>query len=169
MAEQGSLGLIAQQRYERPYLDSNVLIAWKKGEVIDGVDRFAIAQHILLQAEEGRAYRITISALTLAEVYKVKGQPVRLSNKRTEDLLLYFQNDWFDIIPVDRRAGEDANLFCRQYAILPNDAIHLACALRGGCDVLLAWDNRFCKVNHPSIRIEEPQTIPAPTPLISRP
>jgi predicted nucleic acid-binding protein len=160
VAEQGRLSLGAQQRYKSPYLDSNVFIAWKKGEVVAGVDRFGIAQHILLEAEEGHAYRITISALTLAEVYKVKGRPERLSNKLTEELLLYFQNDWFDVIPVDRSIGEEANLFCRQYGILPNDAIHLACALRASCDVLLAWDKRFCKVNHPSIRLEEPQIIP---------
>lgn len=152
--------MAVQQRYERPYLDSNVFIAWKKGEVIEGVDRAAIAEHILLQADENHAYRITISALTIAEVYKVRRGGERLSKRATEDLLLYFQHDWFDIIPVDRRIGEDANGFCRQYGILPNDAIHLACALRASCDVLLAWDGRFCKVNHPSIRLEEPQIIP---------
>jgi hypothetical protein len=42
---------------------------------------------------------------------------------------------------------------------MPNDAIHLACALRAGCDVLLGWDNRFAKVTHPNIRLEEPQII----------
>jgi predicted nucleic acid-binding protein len=150
-------------------LDSNVFIAWKKGELINGVDRAAIAEHILLEAEERHSYRITISALTLAEVYKVKGRPERLSNKLTKDLLLYFENEWFDVIPVDRSIGEEANRFCREYGILPNDAIHLACALRAGCDVLLAWDDRFCKVNHPDIRVEEPQIIAARPPLINPP
>ncbi len=161
MAEQGTFGLDAKRRYVKPYLDSNVFIAWKKGEVVNGVNRAAIAEHILLQAEEQSLYHVTISALTIAEVYKVKGQQQRQSDQTVHELLRYFQHAWFEVIPVDRNVGEEANAFCRRYGILPNDAIHLACALRGGCDVLLAWDNRFCNVNHPDIRIEEPQVIPS--------
>jgi len=38
----------------------------------------------------------------------------------------------------------------------PNDAIHLACALSAGCDVLIAWDRPVASVTHDKIRIEEP-------------
>jgi hypothetical protein len=64
-----------------------------------------------------------------------------------------------EVIEVDREIGLDAHRFCRQYSsnkLLPNDAIHLACALRASCDVLLAWDTPLTTVSHPGIRIEEP-------------
>jgi hypothetical protein len=39
------------------------------------------------------------------------------------------------------------------------DAIHLACAVRAECDVLLTWDTPLIGVSHPRIRVEEPQII----------
>ena len=57
---------------------------------------------------------------------------------------------------LDRKIGEHANRLCRQFGLYPNDAIHLACALRAGCDVLFAWDDRFTRAENPGIRIEEP-------------
>jgi predicted nucleic acid-binding protein len=52
-----------------------------------------------------------------------------------------------------------ADQYEKPYFDYPNDAVHLACALRGGCDVLLAWDDRFVKVQHPTLRIEEPRIL----------
>jgi predicted nucleic acid-binding protein len=74
-------------------------------------------------------------------------------------MLAFFEHDYIKLVDVDRRIGEQANGFCRQYSLYPNGAIHLACALRGGCDVLLAWDDRFVKVQHPTLRIEEPRIL----------
>ena len=51
---------------------------------------------------------------------------------------------FIEIIDVDRQLGEQANRFCRTYGLSPADAIHLTCALRAGCDVLLSWDDRNC-------------------------
>ena len=58
-------------QYQNPYVDSSVFIAWIKGEVVNGVDRKDIADHILGLAEKG-TFKINISALTLAEVQKRK-------------------------------------------------------------------------------------------------
>jgi predicted nucleic acid-binding protein len=47
----------------------------------------------------------------------------------------------------------------------PNDAIHLACALFAGCDVLLTWDHKdLLKLQGtvPGIRIEAPQIFGQP-------
>jgi predicted nucleic acid-binding protein len=52
-------------------------------------------------------------------------------------ILAFFEHDYIELIDVDRRIGEQANEFCRQYSLYPNDAIHLACALRGG--VMSYW------------------------------
>lgn len=46
-----------------------------------------------------------------------------------------------------------------EHFFIGNDAVHLTCALRAGCDVLLTWDNDFNAVVHPQIRIEQPQII----------
>lgn len=46
-------------------MDSSVFIAWLKGEVVNGVDRKDVADHILGSAKR-ETFRICISALTLA-------------------------------------------------------------------------------------------------------
>jgi hypothetical protein len=38
-------------------------------------------------------------------------------------------------------------------------AIHIACAERAGCDVLLAYDSVMVKQTHPTISIEWPREI----------
>jgi len=145
------------EQYQKPYLDSSVFIAWLKGENVKGIDRGAIADHILTLAENGQ-FKIHTSAITLAEVHKLRTSP-KLSNDEDERILAYFEHDFIQIIDVDRAIGEEANRLCRRYGILPNDGMHLACALRAGCDALLAWDDRFVKVDHPEIRVEEPQRL----------
>jgi len=146
-------------QYQNPYLDSSVFIAWIKGEVVNGVDRKDIADHILGLAEKGY-FKINISALTLAEVHKKKGaESPRLEPEEDEMILAYFEHDFFNIIDVTRDIGENANRLCREHSLLPADAIHLACALRAKCDVLLAWDDRLTAVNHPLIRTETPRKI----------
>lgn len=140
--------------YVRPYLDSSVFIAWLRGEA----KRHEIVAHILDEAQKGK-YPIIISALTFAEVHKVKGDgKSHLTVEEDEKILAYFEHDFFRVVDVDRGIGEVANRFCRTYNVKPNDAIHLACALRAKCDVLLFWDRPFIEaVTHSAIRIEEPQ------------
>ena len=145
------------ERYERPYLDSSVFIAWLKGEISKGVDRKRIAAHILRNAELG-AFRICISALTLAEVHKKRGHEQLTDDERTE-ILRFFEHDYIDVVSVDRMIGEQAHGFCREYGLSPADAIHLACALRASCDCLLSWDNVLNDVDHPHIRCEEPKIL----------
>jgi len=133
--------------YTRPYLDSSVFIAWLRGEThTNGVNRKAIADHILDEAKAGK-YPIIISALTFAEVHKVKGDnKPHLTVAEDEKILTYFEHEFFKVVDVDRTIGEEANRFCRLYNIKPNDAIHLACALRAKCDVLLFWDRPVIEI-----------------------
>ena len=146
------------EQYQKPYLDASVFIAWIRGEVTaEGVDRGKTANHILTLAERGE-FSVYTSTLTLAEVHKKRRGPM-LAGGQDERILAYFEHDYVKLIDVDRRIGEEANGLCRKYGILPNDAVHLACALRAGCDVLLAWDPELTAVKHPGIRIEEPRII----------
>lgn len=142
-----------RDQYRNPYLDSSIFIAWLKGEV----GRHDIATHILTLAEQ-QVFKINVSALTLAEVHKKRNHPP-LTTEEDEMILTYFEHDFINIIDIDRNMGEQANRFCRQFAILPADALHLACALRARCDVLLTWDNRLLTLKHPDISIEAPQKI----------
>jgi predicted nucleic acid-binding protein len=146
--------------YHKPYLDSSVFIAWIKGEQIGGVDRKAIVEHILSVAQQGK-FKIYTSALTLAEVHKKRNQPA-LSSDQDDRILAFFEHDFIELIEIDRRTGEHANRLCREFVsngLLPNDALHLACALSAGCDVLLAWDARLTSIRHADITVEEPSFI----------
>ncbi len=134
-----------------------MFLAWLKGEVIKGIDRGTVGRHLVALAERG-AFPIVTSALTLAEVHKLRAGPVT-SDELDESLLAFFEHDYILLVDADRLIGEEANRLCRKFGINPMDAVHLASALRAGCDVLLAWDNRFVKVTDPPIRIEEPQII----------
>ena len=145
------------EQYTNPYLDSSVFIGWLKGEVVNGIDRKRIAEHILTRAANGD-FLVHISALTLAEVHK-KREYERLTDQEDEEILAFFRTEFIVLIEVNRKIGEQANRFCRTYGLSPVDAIHLACALDAGCDALLSWDEKLVAVNHPHIRCERPQIL----------
>lgn len=151
---------MATESYITPYVDSSVFIAWINKEVVAGVDRFAIADHVIKNAERGE-YSIFISALTLSEVHKLpRGTAPPLTKEQDEMIIRFFRNDCFKVLPVDRDIGETANQFCRDYGIHGNDATHLACALRARCEVLLVWDRPLAvRVQRSDIRIESPRIL----------
>ena len=157
-------------QYRKPYIDSAVFIVWIKGEVVDlknGMgevvgreDRGRIGEHILSLAEANE-FPAYISALTIAEVHK-KRHGQTLTGEEDSRILDYFRSEFIKHIDVDRTIGEEANRLCRRFEaerLLPNDAIHLACALRAGCDVLLSWDGPLTSIKHEKIRIEKPRMI----------
>ncbi len=155
----------ANHPYKKPYLDSGVFIAWIKGEKIpdaDGkiVDRGKIGEEILSQAERGE-FPVVISSLTIAEVHKRKHK-TKLTDDENENTLKYFEHSFVAVQPVDRYVGEEANKLCRKHQdqkLSPADAIHLACAKRAGCDVLLSWDGPLTEVSEPGIKIEKPRAL----------
>ncbi len=153
--------------YKKPYIDSDVWIGWIKDERVPGIgpdgqpatiERGEIAKHILELAEQ-HVYPIFISPLTFAEVQKKKGKE-RLADDENQNVLDYFQHDFVNVVPIDRALGEKANSLCRVYEaekLSPSDAIHLACALKAGCDVLLSWDGPLNVITCTDIRIERPK------------
>jgi predicted nucleic acid-binding protein len=145
------------EQYQRPYLDSGVFIAWITGEVIKGVNRAEIAQHILILAQQG-AFPIVTSSATLAEVHKERGSPM-LTPDQDERVLAFYEHDFIRLVDVDRRIGEHANRLCRQYNLNPFDGIHVASAIRAECDVLLAWDEPMIKKGITEVRVEAPRML----------
>lgn len=147
-------------QYQRPYIDTSVFLGWKNHEVINGKDRYAIFQHIWQKAEAGE-FKIYTSPLAIAETFKLRHTNVQ-PLQTVLDVLKEFEREFVESVEIDREIGMEANLFCRQFAVhklYPNDAVHLACALRAKCDVLLSWDRPLNSVVHPNIRIEEPEII----------
>lgn len=146
------------EQYKKPYLDSSVFIALVKREIRGDVNRGEIAKHILDSAANGQ-FPIVTSTLTLAEVHKKRGMASTLSTAQDETILALFENEYVQLVDLDRLIGERANRLCREYDLLGNDAVHLASAMRAGCDVLLAWDHHLTDICRQDIRIEEPTMI----------
>jgi predicted nucleic acid-binding protein len=152
------------EQYKKPYLESSVFIAWIKGESIPQTDaagkeigcenRAEIAKHILSLAEAGQ-FHVYTSSITITEVHKGNnGKPASHSDSSTID---FFRSGFFKVIDVDRTIAESAHRCCRTLRLKPYDAVHLACALRAGCDVLLTWDSDLLNITHDGITISKPQ------------
>ena len=144
-------------KYKQPCLDSSVFIAGLDGEICKGVKRAVVFRYILEKAKSGE-FIIFIAAITLAEVYKTKKR-AKSTDPLLDEFLELISEPFVEVIEVDRETGINAHKLCRRFAadkLYPNDAIHLACAMRARCDVLLAWDAPLIGVSHPDIRIEEP-------------
>ncbi len=157
-----------RSQYTRPYFDSNVFIAWIQGEIApDGTDRKRIADHILEGAKK-LAYQIYTSAFTLAEVHKLPDGGRVLTEEEDTRILAFFEHSYIQLVDVDRGIGEEANRFCRLYGLSAGDAVHLACAVRAECDVLLTWDEDFIrKAQRAPVIVEKPQILgqlPMPEP-----
>lgn len=152
-------------QYKKPYLESSIFIAWIKAEIKGGINCKDVVQHVISLAEQGH-YRITTSTWTLAEVHKRKRGPI-LPTALDDKILQYFENPYIDLVDVTRAIGEEANRLARKHNLKPTDSVHLACALRQRCDVVLSYDPDFTKIPNPPIRIEEPMIIPInPLPLL---
>lgn len=133
------------------------------------IDRGKIGERVLTLAENG-VYSIIIPGLTIAEVHKKKGCP-RLPDDENQNILDYFEYEFVTRVPVDRAIREEANRLCRKYedeGLFPCDAIHLACAKKAGCDVLLSWDAVLNTLNDPDIRTEQPRIQELPDRELSR-
>lgn len=119
----------------------------------------------LWEAAQRGEFKLFTSAMTLAEVYKLRHQPSTQNPSVVEDLLGDFEEPWVEIIELDRDMGITANVLCRRFAankLYPNDSLHLASALRVPCDYLLAYDRPLNGVVLPEIKIEEPTLLTAP-------
>jgi predicted nucleic acid-binding protein len=155
------------EQYKKPYLESSVFIAWLKGEAITQTDadgkviacenRADIAKHILSLAEAGQ-FHVYTSSITITEVHKGNNN-CKAAPEGDSKMIDFFRNRYFKIVDVDRSIAESAHRLCRKNGLKPYDAVHLACAVRAGCDVLLTWDSDLLNVNHDGITISKPQAI----------
>jgi predicted nucleic acid-binding protein len=145
-------------KYRKPCWDSSLFIAGLgDGEIVKGIKRGVVFRYLWEKAKT-KEFPVLISAIAIAEVYKKKKR-VTADHGLLDEFLEHINEPFVEVIEVDREIGLAAHSLCREYSankLYPNDAIHLACALRAGCDVLLAWDTPLVAISHPRIRIEEP-------------
>jgi predicted nucleic acid-binding protein len=118
------------------YLDSSAFIAAIKGE--SGSEPI---QALLAEVEKGR---ITLIAST-ASLVEVRGgghgSPVdSLVEKRIRAI---FEGPSVILIELDRAVGLKAREFAQSFRLSTWDAVHLASAVVGGAEVLMALDEDF--------------------------
>lgn len=149
---------------KRPYLDSSVYIAAIKGpDSNEPAGRAELARHILQEAERG-TYRVTASTWLTVEVHKRGKGPVQSD----DDLALidgYLQQGYIDWVELDFMLAMEARRLARQHSLSPADAVHLATAIKSGCDELLRWDGPWPLGNYEGVEVREPywfgqQTLP---------
>ncbi|MBN1763958.1 MAG: PIN domain-containing protein [Sedimentisphaerales bacterium] len=101
-----------------------------------------------IQAAENNTLIIVISAITIAEVIRLKKKPhlTQASEKTISD---FFKNDFISVINVDRRIASKARQLMWKYSALqPKDSIHVATAILQKIDTLNTFDEGLIKLDN---------------------
>jgi len=155
------------------YWDSTVIIDWLEG---NRPERVALIEPVIRAAKNGDVLIVT-SAWALAEVVRIKGQP--LSDVDEQKIVDFFQQAYIQIRPLDRAVAATSRSICRQPTgtgkmLKPKDAVHVATAMHAHLARLHTFDedslapfsemfrlkesNPFVKISQPEyIRIAEPE------------
>jgi predicted nucleic acid-binding protein len=128
------------------------LIAFVAGEA----GRADNCRKLLDEAASG-SYLAFTSAITLAEVTRRRHHPVTLEHR--QKIERFFENPYIQVVNADRftviRARE---LIWEHLSLRPNDAIHLASALRARCSLFYTYDTSLLELDEKvsGLRITEP-------------
>jgi predicted nucleic acid-binding protein len=141
--------------YTRPYLDTSVYLAYVKGSPPEPAGRAELATQILEDAQAGR-YQLFASTFIKVEVIRDKGQPAPLGTSQTGKIDDLFKRSYFVWVDLDLLVAEKARDLARMHGFRPADAVHLATAIRAGCDELLVWDKNFRKGVFEGVTVAEP-------------
>ncbi len=140
---------------QKVYWDSSVWIALIKGETVKGIDRTVVPRMILEDAENGKV-TIFISRLTIVEVHK-KRHYANLTRQEDDRVQAdFFKHEYIKKIDVDSWVAERARQLAWEYNLNPNDAIHVASAIKVNAEILHHWDGDFGKVPSDIMPSEEP-------------
>jgi predicted nucleic acid-binding protein len=144
------------------YWDSAAFLAYFKEEV-GRVDHCA---EVLENAENGKILIVT-SALTLAEVLALKGQPrIPPEPALKQKVIDFFKNEYISVQNVTRQVAELARDLVWDHGIDPKDAVHVASALTVEAPILETFDQPLIyksgKVGNPPLIIREPPAPSAP-------
>ncbi len=140
------------------YWDACVFLGWLKEEP-DKIDECKAG---IRHAEKGEILIVT-SALTLAEVLRLKGKdPIPQADR--EKVRGFFQNDYIVVYDVDRTIAELAQDVVWDHGVKPKDAIHVATALSTSASVEIEQFDTFDghliglsgKIGQPALTIGRP-------------
>jgi len=136
------------------YWDANCFLGWLKAEP----DKVRLCEGVVQAAEAGKV-KIVTSALTLTEVIWLKGHP-KLPREREDAIRDFFQQEYIQLVNVDRGTAEQARELVWAHNVKPKDAIHVATAIRRKVEVLDTFDGALLELNGqlgtPALRIIEP-------------
>jgi len=137
------------------YWDSAAFLGWLKEEE-DKVDECRV---VLQEAEAGRILLVT-SALTLAEVIKLRRSPP-IEKQHADLIKRFFENSYIEVRDVNRYLAELARQLVWDHAGLnPKDAIHVATAVHFGMRRLETFDDGLIgldgQISSPPLRIGRP-------------
>lgn len=133
---------MSPKRLPRRYWDANAFLGILLGEK----DKVPACQAVLKAAEK-RQLVIVTSAVTIAEVIKVKGKP-RLKRESEQKIGDFFKHEWIVVVDCDRRVAEAARrLMWEHDFLLHKDAIHVATAIQGRVDQLDTFDGHLIRIS----------------------
>lgn len=140
---------------ERIYWDSACFLSHFHAEV----GQTEKCDGVLQRAERGEVIIVT-SALTLAEVLWMRGEP-RLQKEKAELVQRFFRRSYIRVYNVSRKLAEAAQTLVWDNGIKPKDAIHVATAIHLSADALETFDGKLIgksgTVGAPLLPIREPQ------------
>lgn len=122
--------------YRRIYLDADIYLALIKGEA----GRVETARSLLRDGQEKR-FTVVASTLIYAEVcghgeVRAAQDAVAVDQK----VSAFFEHGFIQWVEVDLVVAREARRLSREYRLRGADAIHLASAVRAGCQLLMTWN-----------------------------
>ena len=138
----------------RFYLDSNVYLAWLRGE--EG--RVDTARELLTAGEERR---LTIIASTLIYAEVCGHGEVRSPDAEDVDAKIraFFEHGFLRWVEVDLPTARHARMLSRAHGLRGADAIHLSSAIRGKAERFMTWDTKDFPIGRviDGVAVQEPE------------
>jgi predicted nucleic acid-binding protein len=138
----------------RLYLDSNVYLAWLRGEG----GRVDTARDLLTAGEE---HRLTIVASTLVYAEVCGHGEVRSAGAEGVDAKIrtFFERGFLRWVEVDLTTARHARELSRRYGLRGADAIHLSSAIRGKAAHFMTWDTKDFSIGQiiEGVTVQEPE------------
>lgn len=143
---------------ERRYWDSNVFLAWIKGEK----GRVEMCEAIVRMARKDECVIIT-SAITLAEVVRPRQKgTVEITEAEDKQIVAFFSNPFIKFVDLSPSLAARSRALQWRFNLGVRDAIHVVSAIAAEADVIETYDPDFKKVDVATVPgcpvIREPQT-----------
>lgn len=138
----------------RFYLDSNVYLAWLRGE--EG--RVETARELLTAGQENRL-AIVASTLVYAEVCGHGEVRAAEADEVDAKIRAFFEHGFLRWMEVDLPTARQARTLSRQLGLRGADAIHLASAIRGRAAKFMTWDAKDFPIGQTveGVQVQQPE------------